>query len=808
MATLPTGTVTFLFTDIEGSTRLLHQLGAEAYDEALVEHRRLLRDIFSCHGGVEVDTQGDAFFYAFPTAPGALKAAREGQGALASGPIRVRMGLHTGAPHVGKEGYVGQDVHLGARIAASAHGGQVVLSQTTRDCAQVEVLDLGEHRLKDFTEPVWIFQLGEERFPPLKTISNTNLPHPASSFVGREREVGEVASLLREGARLLTLTGPGGSGKTRLSIEAASELVPYFKNGVFWVGLASLRDPTLVVESVAQTLGTKNGLAAHVGERELLLLLDNFEQVVDAAPELSSLVEVCPNLKVLVTSRELLRIRGEVEYRVPPLAEPEAVELFAERAQLDADETVAELCHRLDNLPLAVELAAARTSVLSPAQILERLSRRLDLLKGGRDADPRQQTLRATIEWSYRLLSPEGRTIFRRLSVFAGGCRLEAAEQVAGADLETLQTLVDKSLLRFANERFWMLETIREYALERLDESPDVFDIRRRHAEHYLKLAEASGLSSDVEVPQRFDLVLADQSNLRAALAWLARGEAGLALSLAVSLEMFWVTRNPEEGRRWFDTLLGRPDDVPPALRAHGLRAYGGATIRGGDLERGQELYEQSLAAYRALADDHGAAQLLTRLGEVAVLRGKLGEGRGLLQESLELHAKTGFRKGEAQSSSALARAEKMSGNLERALELARKSAEIFEEGGYPWLLAGGWCDVAEYALDLGDLHEAAVFARKGLALFWQLEDRQAVVFALALLAGVNAARDDAASAGRLWGAITAEAARQPLPPWESEREPYAAQVLAVSGPEFERGCAEGGALSLADAVEQALSDT
>src|SRR6266536_4800918 len=360
---LPSGTVTFLFTDVEGSTKLLHDLGAEAYAKALADHRRALREAFTRQGGVEVDTQGDAFFVAFPTAPGALRAAADAQRALGDGPIRVRMGIHTGTPHLSDEGYVGQDVHKGARIAAAGHGGQVLVSKDTRELAGVDVdlTDLGEHRLKDFERPVWIFQLGSDRFPPLKTISNTNLPRPASSFVGREREVAEVASLLREGVRLLTLTGPGGSGKTRLSIEAAAELVSEFRNGVFWVGLAALRDPALVTETVAQTVGAKDGLAEHIGEREMLLLLDNFEQVVDAAPGLSPLLQACPSLRVLVTSRELLRIQGEVEYAVPPLAEPEAAELFRTRSGLAPDETIAELCRRLDNLPLAVELAAAWT---------------------------------------------------------------------------------------------------------------------------------------------------------------------------------------------------------------------------------------------------------------------------------------------------------------------------------------------------------------------------------------------------------------------------------------------------------------
>ncbi len=372
---------------------------------------------------------------------------REGQQALSVGPIRVRMGLHTGRPHVGREGYVGEDVHLAARIAAAGHGGQVLVSQATRALVDGELTDLGEHRLKDFSEPVWIFQLGEERFPPLKTISNTNLPRPASSFVGREREVAEVVELLQDGARLVTLSGPGGSGKTRLAIESAAELVPEFRNGVFWVGLAALRDPTLVAETVAQTLGAKDGLAEHIGERELLLLLDNFEQVVEAAPELASLLESCPNLRLLVTSRELLRVRGEVEYPVPPLAAA-----GGGRALLRPLPAGAERRHRGALPPARRPAARGRARrrpderALARRQILERLSQRLDLLRGGRDAEARQQTLRATIEWSYDLLADEEQRLFARLSVFAGGCTLEAAESVCDADLDTLQSLVEKSL--------------------------------------------------------------------------------------------------------------------------------------------------------------------------------------------------------------------------------------------------------------------------------------------------------------------------------------------------------------------------
>jgi predicted ATPase len=315
------------------------------------------------------------------------------------------------------------------------------------------------------------------------------------------------------------LSGPGGSGKTRLAIEAASELLPAFKAGVFWVGLSALRDPALVTQTIAQTVGAKDDLAAHFSERELLLLLDNFEQVVEAAPELSQLLEACPNLRLLVTSRELLRIRGEVEYPVSPLAELEAVELFCERARLEPDETIAELCHRLDDMPLALELAAARTGILTPAQIVERLAQRLDLLKGGRDADPRQQTLRATIEWSHDLLDQAEQQLFARLAVFAGGCTLDAAEEVCDADLDVLQSLVDKSLLRHTGDRFWMLETIREFAVERLDETGDAEDVRRRRAAYFLELGELA--KPELRAAGAwvwFDRLEAEHDNLRAVL--------------------------------------------------------------------------------------------------------------------------------------------------------------------------------------------------------------------------------------------------------------------------------------------------
>ena len=639
---LPTGTVTFLFTDVEGSTRLLEEIGDEAYEEALSVHRRIVRAACQAHDGVEVDTQGDAFFFAFPEPSGALAAAQQMTEGLAAGPIQVRIGLHTGTPRLGEEGYVGSDVHFGARVAASAHGGQAVLSQATRDLVEGYVLtDLGEHRLKDIEHAVAIFQLSDESFPPLKTISNTNLPRPASSFVGREQELKAVLALFEEGARLVTLTGPGGSGKTRLALEAASTLVPEYKAGVFWVGLAALRDPALVTETIAQTLGAKDGLAEHIGEREMLLLLDNLEQVIAAAPELSALAASCPNLTLVCTSRELLRVQGEVEYEVPPLASPEAVSLFCERSRLERSDEIAELCARLDDLPLAVELAAARTKALSPAQILERLSQRFDLLKGGRDADARQQTLRATIEWSYELLSVEERELFARLSVFAGGCTLEAAEEVSDADLDTLQSLVEKSLLRFTNERYWMLETIREYAGDRLKGSGDD-QTWRRHAQHFIALAEEAQPHIERAPNVWLPRLRAEHDNFRAALdRQESTSEPGLALRLAGALVSYWEAGHVAEGRQRLESALSRDSsrsaDRAKALAGAALLAHHSADAPTVRLRAGQ-----ALSLYRELGDASGMANATMFLGAGVAGEGDFAHARELFEDAAELFREAG----------------------------------------------------------------------------------------------------------------------------------------------------------------------
>jgi predicted ATPase len=737
---LPSGTVTFLFTDVEGSTKLLHELGAERYAEALDEHRGVIREACRGEGGVEVDTQGDAFFFAFPTADGALQAATTFTDGLASGPIRVRVGIHMGTPHLASEGYVGEDVHFAARVASSAHGGQVVLSSAVRGLVDERFMltDLGEHRLKDITAAVSIFQLGTRAFPPLKTISNTNLPRPASSFVGRERELQEALARIRTGARLLTLTGPGGSGKTRLALEVASELVPEFKAGVFWVGLATLREPALVTETIAHVLGTNDDLGEHIADRELLLLLDNMEQVVEVAPELSALVAACPNLTVLVTSRELLRVQGEVEYAVPPLAEQEAVSLFCARSQLEPDDTIAELCGRLDNLPLAVELAAARAKALSPTKILERIAQRLDLLTGGRDADPRQQTLRTAIEWSYDLLTPGDQALFSRLAVFSGGCTLEAAEEVAEADLDVLQSLVEKSLLRHTDDRYWMLETIREYAAERLQASGPG-DLRERHETFFCELAEnAEPQLKGARQQYYLDVLEAEHDNLRATFDYCLyeKSEVERAGRLAYALfEFIDIRSHYEEGTRWFDALLARRAEMSPATTAGALVGAAVLAEREGAYGNAARHFREASEIYGSLGEHQGVARASCGLAFALLNLGRSEEGTAAAEHSLSAARTSGDAWTIACALSALAMTKDDTGDADGAEALLWDSHRLFTE-------VGDRRNAAIVLLNLG-----------GIAAHAGWLDR-----AESYLADAKAAAENIGDAGQLSGVVASQA--------------------------------------------------
>jgi predicted ATPase len=473
----------------------------------------------------------------------------------------------------------------------------------------------------------------------------TNLPAATTSFIGRERELAEVLDhLSRDDVRLLTLTGPGGTGKTRLATQAAGELVVRYGDGVWWVPLAALRDPRLVLEGAAQVLGVKDGLADHIGDKSMLLVLDNFEQVVEAAAGLADLLASCNRLELLVTSREPLHITGEQKYVVPPLVHEEAIRFFLARAGavdsgFQATGAVSEICRRLDDLPLALELAAGRVRVASPAQILQRLEQRLALLTGGpRDLADRQRTLRATIAWSHDLLGPEEQRLFARLSVFRGGCTLQTAEQVCEAELDMLQALVNKSLLQHAGERYWLLETIREYAAERLEASPDADKIACRHAEHFLRLAEETEPEVRVAGNPREPLerLAHENDNLRAALdRFQFGGETQAAPRLAGALLAYWNSfQLLPEGRRHL-TLTLAADQRPTAARAKALAAAALAELHGGDPSAASLRAEEARALHQELGDAWGVARSMWLLGRVALeVERDLPKAQRLFEES------------------------------------------------------------------------------------------------------------------------------------------------------------------------------
>jgi predicted ATPase/class 3 adenylate cyclase len=623
---LPTGTVTFLFTDVEGSTVLLDELGAERYAEALDEHRGIVREALVQHGGAEVDTQGDAFFCAFSSARAAVACAQEVQDGLSRTPIRVRIGVHTGEALVAGGHYVGMDVHRAARIGACGHGGQVVLSPSTvalLEPGEPPLTDLGEHRLKDLSAPVRLHQLGRDEFPPLKTLFRTNLPIPATPFLGREQELRDLVERASEpGVRLLTLTGPGGTGKTRLSLQLAAEISGSYSHGTWWVPLAPLRDPSLVVSALASVLEVEedpgrsatDSITDALAGKRVLLLLDNCEHLIEAVADLASaIVTACPDVCLLATSREALAIGGEQVFPVEPLVDADAIELFVARARaagatLDDQqkEVVAELCGRLDNLPLAVELAAARAAALPPTALLERLSSGLDVLKGPRDVDERQRTLRATIAWSYGLLDEPEQRLFRRLAVFVGGASLDAIEEVCDADLEDLLSLVAKSLVRQVHveggkARYLMLETIRELAAEELEASGEHRDLQERHVELFTRLARdvREGLEGS-ESGSWLTRSEHDLANLRAAFAGAAaldRGVDAVALAMALLTRHFFRGRYSEAEDVIRRALELAPDPVASAMLydrlARALRVQ----------EHPQEALDAYHAAERALED-------------------------------------------------------------------------------------------------------------------------------------------------------------------------------------------------------------
>ncbi len=803
MVALPTGTVTFLFTDIEGSTRLLHELG-DAYADALGEHRNILRECFARHGGAEVDTQGDAFFVVFGRASDALAAACEGQEALASGPIRVRIGLHTGEPLVTEEGYVGIDVHRAARIAAVGYGGQILVSQSTRDLVGANGLrDLGDHRLKDLTAPERIYQFGDAVFPPLRSLNTTNLPVASNPLVGRESELAELTALLTGSARLVTLTGPGGSGKTRLGLQVGAELLDDFPGGVFFVPLAPLSEPQLVAPTVARTVGVRD--LQELGNRRALLVLDNFEHVLEAAADVAALLACGGSAKVLATSRAPLRIQGECEYAVDPLPEDDAVTLLVQRARsvrrdFVPDDRATEICRRLDGLPLALELAAARLRSLDAAALLERLDRRLPLLTdGARDAPARQRTLRATIEWSYDLLPDELQKLFTRLAVFAGTFSLEAAETVVGASVATLGGIAEVSLAKpLIGARFLMLETIREFALERFEGAEDADEIRARHADYYRALALTASLDTDVPTEQRPEIVIPDAANLRAALTWaLDRGEVEFGLELLVALEQFWTFGYTDEGIRWHQAFLEHADAVPALLRARALRSYGSSLSFAGEHDVAGRLWEESLSIYEQLKNDHGIAVLLHRLSIISLLRGDIELARERSERSLELHRLAGNDKGALQPLALLGTLALHTGHREAGVAFLEESARLAQKVGWRWWRAGTISELADVALADRREEEARTLLQEALRLAVELQDRVGLSWYLSQFAIVLARVGPMNEAGQLWGAVEASAVFIPGGPWPRDMDALAGEIQELADVTFEAGREAGASMTL-----------
>jgi predicted ATPase/class 3 adenylate cyclase len=771
MAELPTGTVTLLFTDIEGSTRLLQRAG-DAYAELLRRHRTLLADAFTGRRGVVVDSEGDAFFVAFSSAKDAVVAAADAQRALhehdwpGGEEIRVRMGLHTGEPRLVEGRYVGLDVHHAARVMGVAHGGQVLVSETTRALLDdgARLRDLGEHRLKDLSQPQRLYQLELDglpsEFPPLQTLDNrpTNLPVQASAFIGRERELEATSALLeRDDVRLLTLIGPGGTGKTRLALQLAAEVLDRFENGVFFVSLAPIRDWELVVPTISRTLGLREQpgetpletLCEYLAEKELLLVLDNFEHVAAAAPAVAGLIASAPGLRLLVTSRMPLRLRGERAHRVPQLAVPdlrrpavaeevveyESVRLFVDRALAaavdfevtDANaEAIAEICVRLDGLPLAIELAAPRVRTLTPPALLRRLDQRLALLKGGaQDVDPRQRTLRGTIEWSYELLLEKEKALFARLGVFVGGCRLEAAEAVCDFDgvfgdelLDGLDSLVEKSLLRQRADsdgepRFWMLETIREFAVELLEASGELAGACERHAFWMAgaveRLEEQSRTGDHAAFLARIDESL---PNVREAISWSREQRDGeLLLQLATALWVYWSSRGlGPEGRRALEDALELSGRRP----ARALLGLCTLMILSGSSEDLRATAQEALEASEALGDDHTLAQAWNVVGRVdgAVL-GSLGKGEEAWRQALSYARRGGYAAEKAESISWLM-VSAVFGPLPVDEGIARCKEFVAEEGSDPTIHAT--CSVERAVLEAmrGDVELARELLAEG----------------------------------------------------------------------------------------------
>ncbi|MGH2359457.1 MAG: ATP-binding protein [bacterium] len=805
MMSLPTGTVTFLFTDIEGSTRLIQQLGDSRSAPLFAAHRRLLSEAAAAAGGHLWEDQGESFLFVFERASGAVQAALAAQEAVAGFPwaadaaVRVRMGVHTGEPVRSGDGYVGVDVHRVARICQAAHGGQVLLSEATRNLIEGELpvgatlRDLGPHRLKDLQRPERLYQLLHpglrDDFPAPKSLDHllNNLPQELTSFIGREREMEDVKQLIAS-TRLLTLVGAGGLGKTRLALQVAADLVDGYPDGVWLVELASRSDAALVPQAVSSELHVREQpgraltatLVEHLQYKQLVIVLDNCEHLIDACAQLAhTLLSNCPGVRILATSRQNLGMVEEKVWSVPPLSAPdparlgsreqvtafEAVRLFIDRATAIRPDLVltagdipllAEVCHRLDGIPLAIELAAARVKVLSIEQIATRLHDRLRLLVGGsRTAPQRHQTLRAVMEWSWALLPEPEQITFRRLSVFAGGCTIDAAETICAGGriegdwvLDLISQLVDKSLLiartQGADGRFHMLETVREYARERLVEAGDARATRDRHRDWFLRVAEETdGMASGADEAW-LDRLQVEHDNLRAALDHSIETGAGeAALRLAGALRRFWLVRGYwAEGRQYLETAL----TVTDTNGAPRTRALAGAAILAqsqGDYARAEALSRERLALQRTLQDRRGIADTLNSLGIAMLERGDYRTAREYLDESLAVGREVGDPQATASALINLANVAEHEGDYETAGRLCGESLELFRTIGDRRGSAFALNLLGLVASDQGDCATARTRFEAGLAMRRELGDKRGIAGSLLQLGTVALKQSD-----------------------------------------------------------------
>jgi predicted ATPase/class 3 adenylate cyclase len=870
MSTLPTGTVTFFFSDIEGSTRLIQRLG-EGYPQVLLAHHTVLRQALAANGGHELRTEGDSFFIVFDSALQACAGAAAAQKALQShqwperGEVRVRIGLHTGeATLVGRE-YLGLDVHRAARVAAAGHGGQVLVSETTRALVDhalppgLTLKDLGVHRLKDLAQPERLFQLTIEglpdSFPPLKTLEATpnNLPTQLTSFIGRDDQVREAKQLLAR-SRLLTLTGPGGTGKTRLSLEIAANVLDQFPDGVYFVPLSAIHDPELVPSAIAQALAISTtgqrrpieALIDHLREKRTLLVLDNFEQVLDAAPIATQLLEGSAGLRVMVSSRAVLRVSGEQEFPVPPLALPdlkalpglaalsqfEAVRLFIERAvavKPDFQATnenapaIAGICERVDGLPLAIELAAARVKLFSPQALLNRLEKSLSALgSGARDAPARQQTLRGAILWSYDMLDTGDRRLLARFSVFARGGNLEQVEAVCGpADdiggdiVDSLDQLADQSLLLrlpdFDEPRFLMLQTIRDFAMERLEESGEARVIRDRHLKAFIALAQEA--ESQLFGPQRkewLDRLEADHDNFRAALEWaISSADAQQAMHLSGSFWRFWQMRGHiHEGRARLREILSLPNSREfPTERLAALEAAGGLAYWQADMEGAQSFYDESLELTRKVGDKRAIANAIYNDAfPMLVNRTAIQRAKELLAEALPLFRELGDDGGVARTLWGIGNAAYFDQSFAAANPPLKECQAIFKRLDDRFMLAWSTHTLGLVAVGTGDIEVGKRYFSEALQLFIEAQDVSGITLQLDNLSVIARAEGDPVRATRLAAAAVAQQTLTGtgLGGLLSQREGRTGRE-GLAEKEAATAWAEGRALTLEDAIAYAL---